>query len=114
MHYHWDKAFRFPEKIHFLIKTITDSVRLGVVYLNLVLSTLNGVIFCQIYPQYAAHNDITTIHNLSKIYFISSFFFNRSWIPDSRPPILDASFPVNLEVLFVKIVLFFDYTLFFL
>ena len=89
-HYHWDKAFRFPEKIHFLIKTITDSVRLGVVYLNLVLSTLNGVIFCEIYLQYAAHNDITTIHNLSKIYFISSFSLTDpvSLIHDPRSSIL--------------------------
>ena len=36
--YQWDKSFHFPGKFHFLIKTITDSVRSGVVYLNLVLS----------------------------------------------------------------------------
>ena len=50
---------------------------------------MNGVIFCELYLQYAAHNDTTTIHNLSKIYFISSFFLTdpgslihdpRSWI----------------------------------
>ena len=43
--YHWDKAFNFPGKFHFLVKTITDSVRLGVVYWNLVLSTASGVNF---------------------------------------------------------------------
>ena len=32
-------------------------------------------------------------------------FFNRSSIPDFRSPILDPSFPVNLEVLLMKIVL---------
>ena len=37
--YHWDKAFHFPGKFHFLVKAITDSVRLKVVYLNLVFST---------------------------------------------------------------------------
>ena len=24
--YHWDKAFHFPGKFHFLVKTITDSI----------------------------------------------------------------------------------------
>ena len=92
--YHWDKAFHFPGKFHFLVKTITDSVRLGVVYLNLVLS---GVMFCEIYLQSAA--DITTIHDLF-IYFIFKFFFYL---------ILDPPFPVNLEVLLITIVLFFDH-----
>ena len=64
-----------------------SGVRLGVVYLNLVLSTANGVIFCEIYLQSAAHNDITTIHDLFKIYFVSSFS-NRSWIPDPRSSML--------------------------
>ena len=65
--------------------------------------------FCEIYLQSAAHNDITTIHDLFKI-FVLNFFFNRSSIPipDSRPPILDPSFPVNLGVLLIKIVLSFD------
>ena len=27
--YHWDKAFHFPGKFHFLVKTITDAERLG-------------------------------------------------------------------------------------
>ena len=96
--YHLDKAFPFPEKFHFLVKTITDSVRLGVVYLNLVFSTANGFIFCEIYLPSAAHNDIATIHDLFK--FIYFEFFK---------PILDPSFPVNLEVLLIKIVLFFDH-----
>ena len=80
--YHWDKAFHFPGKFHFLVKKITDSVRLRVVYLNLVLSTANGVMFCEIYLQSAVHNEITTIHDLFRIYFISSFF----------KPILDLRF----------------------
>ena len=71
--YHSDKAFHFPGKFHFLVKTVTDSVRLWVVYLNLMLSTANVVILCEIYLS-AAHNAITTVHDLFKIYFISSFF----------------------------------------
>ena len=64
----------FPGKFHFLVKTINDSVRLGIVYLKLVLGTANGVMFFEVYLQSAAQNDITTIHDLLKIYFISSFF----------------------------------------
>ena len=71
--YHSDKAFHFPGKFHFLVKTVTDSVRLGVVYLNLVLSTANVVILWEIYLS-AAHNAITVVHDLFKIYFISSVF----------------------------------------
>ena len=71
--YHQDKAFHFPGKFHFLVKTVTDSVRLGVVYLNLVLSTANVVILCEIYLS-AAHNAITIVHDLFKIYFISNVF----------------------------------------
>ena len=47
LQYHWDKAFHLPRKFHFLVKAITDdSDRLGLVYLNLVFSTANGVMFC--------------------------------------------------------------------
>ena len=57
--------------------------------------------FCEIYLQSAAH--ITTDPP-----FIYSFYFqvlfNRSWIPNSS--ILDPDFPVNLEVLLIKIILF--------
>ena len=42
LQYRWDKAFHFPGKFHFLVKTITDSDRLGLVYLNLAFSTANG------------------------------------------------------------------------
>ena len=70
--YRWDKAFHFPGKFHFLVKAVTDSVRLGVVDLNLVLSTANGVMLGEIYLQSAAHNDITTIHDL----FQNLFFEN--------------------------------------
>ena len=37
--YHRDKTFHFPGKFHFLVTRITDSVRLRLVDLNLVLST---------------------------------------------------------------------------
>ena len=57
---------------------------------------------CEMYLQSAAH--ITTDPR-----FIYSFYFqvlfNRSSIPDSS--ILDPDFPVNLEVLLIKIILFF-------
>ena len=76
--------------------------------------------FCEIYVQSAAH--ITTIHDLF-IYFIFKFLLNRSSIPyspspildprssilDPRSSILDPDFPVNLEVLLVKIIVFFDH-----
>ena len=100
LQYHWDKEFHFPGKFHFLFKTITDSVRLGVVDSNIVLRTANRVMFCEINLQSAAH--ITTIHNpRPTIYLFISFsiFFNRS-------SILDPRFPVNLEVFLIKIVLF--------
>ena len=80
-----DKAFHFLGKFHVLVKTITDSVRLGV--LNEVLRTANGVIFCEMYLQTAVHNDITTIHDIFKIFLISSFF-DRSSISDPRSSIL--------------------------
>ena len=66
------KPFHFPRKFQFLDETITDSVRLGVVYLNLVLSTASRVMFCEIHLQPVAH--ITVIHDLV-IYFIFKFFF---------------------------------------
>ena len=98
----WDEAFHFPGKFHFPVKTITDSDRLRLVYLNFVFSTANGVMLCEMYLQSAAH--ITTDTR-----FIYSFYFqvlfNRSSIPDSS--ILDPDFPVNLEVLLIKIILFF-------
>ena len=98
LQYHRDKAFHFPGKFHFLVKTITDSDRLGLVYLSLAaFSTANGVMFCEIYLQSAAH--ITTDPR-----FIYLFYFqvllNRSSIPDSS--ILIPDFPVNLEVLLSK------------
>ena len=100
-----DKAFHFPGKFHFLVKTITDSDRLGLVYLNLAFSTANGVMFCEIYLQSAAHI-ITDPRFIYLFYF--QVLFNRSSIPDSS--ILDPDFPVNLEVLLIKIILFFSTT----
>ena len=67
-------AFHFPGKFHFFVRTITDSVRLGEVYFNLVLSTANEVMFCEIYLQSTVQDDIPTIHDLFKTYFTSSFF----------------------------------------
>ena len=79
LQYHRDKAFHFPGKFHFLVKTITDSDRLGLVYLNLVFSTANRVMFCEIYLQSAAHitTDPPFIYSL---YF--QVLFNRSSIPN--------------------------------
>ena len=77
--YHWDKAFHFPGKFHFLVKTITNSDRLGLVYLNLAFSTANGVMFCEIYLQSAAHI-ITDPRFIYLFYF--QVLFNRSLIPD--------------------------------
>ena len=71
-----------------------------------MFSKANGIIFCVVYLQSVAH--ITTI------YLFSSFFFKpildpRLSITDPRSSILDPDFPVNLEVLLIKIVLFFDH-----
>ena len=101
LQYHRDKAFHFPGKFLFLVKTITDSDRLGLVYLNLVFSTENEVMFCEIYLQSVAH--ITTDPRFIFIFF--QVLFNQSSIPDFS--ILDPDFPVNLEVLLIKIILFF-------
>ena len=79
--HHWDKAFHFPGKFHFLVKIITDSVRLGVVYLNLVLSTANEALLFEVCLQPAAHI-FTTIQDL--FILLSSFSKNRSSIPDLR------------------------------
>ena len=73
LQYHWDKAFHFPGKFHFLVKTITDSDRLGLVYLNLVFSTANGVMFGEIYLQSAAH--ITTDPRFIYLFIIFSSSF---------------------------------------
>ena len=61
--------------------------------------------FCEIYRQSAAHivNDPRFIY-----LFYFQVLFNRSFIPDFS--ILDPDFPVNLEVLLIKIILFFSTT----
>ena len=64
--YYWDKAFRFPENFTLSSKQSLRSTRSSL--LKFLLSTANGVIFCEIYLRSAAHNDITTIHDLFKIY----------------------------------------------
>ena len=78
--YHWDKAFHFPGKFHFLVKAITDSVRLGIVYLNLVFIQGKRVMSCEIYLPSAAR--ITSLPDLF-IYFILKFF-----LTDPRSSIL--------------------------
>ena len=102
--YHLDKVFHFQGKFHVFVKTVTESVRLKVVHLNLVLSTASGVMFCEIYLQSVVH--ITTIRNL---FILFSSFFNQSSIPDPPSSILAPGFPVNLKVLLIKIVLLFDH-----
>ena len=51
----------------------------------------------------------STIH-LKFILFHVFLTDRRSLTPDLRSPILDPSFPVNLKVLLIKIVLFFPTT----
>ena len=58
--------------------------------------------FCEIYLQSAAH--ITTDPRFIYLFYFQ-VLFNRSLIPDFS--ILDPDFPVNLEVLLIKIILFF-------
>ena len=54
-----------------------------------------GDMFCEIYPQSAAH--ITKIHEYSTIFqlfiYLINYYIIKSPIPDPRSPILD--FPVN-------------------
>ena len=74
-----------------------------------MFSRANGIIFWVVYLQSVAH--ITTIYLF--IYF-QVFFFKpildpRFSITDPRSSILDPDFPVHLEVLLIKIVLFFDH-----
>ena len=107
LQYHRDKAFHFRGKFHFLVKTITDSDRLGLVYLNLVFSTANGL--CSVKFIYSLRPTSPLIHDLF-IYFIFKFFLTDPRSLISRSSILDPDFPVNLEVLLMKIILFFfDY-----
>ena len=86
--YHWNEALHFPGKILFLLKTITESVRRGVIYLNLVLSTANGgYVLWNLFPVCGAH--ITTIHALFiYLFYFQVIFFNRSPILNPRFPIL--------------------------
>ena len=95
--YHWDKAFHFPGTFDFLVKTITDSVRLGVVYLNIVLSTGSGFLFCEIYLQSTAHITIF-------LFILFSCFLTNPLSPvlHRRSLILAPGFPVNLEALLSK------------
>ena len=61
--------------------------------------------FCEIYLPSAAHI-VTDPPFIYLFYF--QVLFNRSLIPDFS--ILDPDFPVNLEVLLIKIILFFSTT----
>ena len=76
---YWDKAFHF----HFLVKTITDSVRLGVVYL-LKFSVQYSE---QVYVLWNLSTVCETHHpDPQFIYIFSSFFLTdpRSWITDPQ------------------------------
>ena len=101
--YHWDKqwnkTFHFPRKFHFLVKTITDSVRLQTSVQR------EGLCFVKFIYSLRLTSSRSTIY----LFLLFSSFFNRSSIPDSRFSILTPDFPVNLEVLLIKIVLFFDH-----
>ena len=62
LQYHRHKGFIFQENFTSSSKQSLRSVRLGVVYWNLVFSTASGAMYCEIYLQSVAH--ITTIHDL--------------------------------------------------
>ena len=62
LQYHRHKVFIFQENFTSSSKQSLRSVRLGVVYWNLVFSTASGAMYCEIYLQSVAH--ITTIHDL--------------------------------------------------
>ena len=55
---------------------------------------------------YSLRPTSSLIHDLF-IYFIFKFFLTDPWSLISRSSILDPDFPVNLEVLLIKIILFF-------
>ena len=55
---------------------------------------------------YSLRPTSSLIHDLF-IYFIFKFFLTDPWSLISRASILDSDFPVNLEVLLIKIILFF-------
>ena len=80
--YRWDKAFHFPGKFHFLVKTITDSIRLGVVYWNLVLSTETGLCFVKFIYSLRPTSPRSTIYLLSykfiKFCSVRLFFFSTT------------------------------------
>ena len=61
--------------------------------------------FCEIFLQSVAH--ITTDPRFIYLFYFQ-VLFNQSSIPDFS--ILDPDFPVNLEVLLIKIILFFSTT----
>ena len=61
--------------------------------------------FCEIYLQSVAH--ITTDPRFIYLFYFQ-VLFNQSLIPDFS--ILDPNFPVDLEVLLIKITLFFSTT----
>ena len=61
--------------------------------------------FCEIYLQSVAH--ITTDPGFIDLFYFQ-VLFNQSSISDFS--ILDPDFPVNLEVLLIKIILFFSTT----
>ena len=110
--YHWDKAVSFSRKIsssrqnnHWFSQTRSSLLKFSAQYSE------RGYGLWNLPTLSAAH--ITTIHDLFIYLFIlfSNFFLTdpRSPIIDPRSSILDPDFPVNLEVMLIKIVLFFDH-----
>ena len=105
--YLWDKAVSFSRKMsssrqnnHWFSQTRSSLLKFSAQYSE------RGYGLWNLPTLSAAH--ITTIHDLFIYLFIlfSTFFFNRSSIPDSRSSILDPDFPVTLEVMLMKIVFF--------
>ena len=79
------RRFIFQEKMLFLVKIITESVRRGAIYLNLMLSTANGqgVMFCEIYSQ-----SVEPTSPLSTLYLFILFSSNL-FLTDPQSSILD-------------------------
>ena len=113
LQYHRHKAFHFPGKFHFLVKTITEvsQTRSSLLKFSVQYSK-RGYVLWNLSTVCGPHH-----HDPRFIYLVDfQVFFNRSSIsdprfslPDRPSSILASGFPVNLEVLLIKIVIFFDH-----
>ena len=79
---------------------------LGVVYSNLVLSTANGVMFCEIYLQGLRP---TMTSPWSTIYLLIYLLYFKFFLTDPWRPILDPSFPVNSNFCSLTLFFFFNH-----